>query len=407
MDIAIISHVSLGDIKSGQQKRIYDLVRHISQVSHVKYYYVGHQQEYLDTLKELSRFGVETLYLNNCYSNVFIKTIVNLLYIATFPLIGIKKSWFISYIATLINKNTYVGLKSDIVISEYYHNAIAFKYIKNTLRIIDMHDMQFVTLESYLNNSIFRYLPTKYIQMRIARWLELRYINKADAVISVNNEESKYVEKYTGCKNIIFCPLTINGKNTNLKQHKASMPSDIKIAYFSNLSSARSYNEVLFLVTHVAPELNRRFDNKVTLYVVGNNPSEPLVELCKVPNVVMVGRVDSIEEGFKDMHFLINYWEGRSYGFRTRVIDALSTGTPVLTTRAGIDGMGLDLDKCVLVFESIDELAEIINRYVTDESAYNNACQSAYEESLKYDSAVVYAKLNADLNGLNKIYNDK
>jgi hypothetical protein len=393
VSISIISHVSLDNIASGQKKRIFDMVKGLSKSARLKYIFVGQPCEFTGTQVRLGEMGVETELFRNGYDNNIIKILVNVVYGITFPLLGIKKSWFISFIASIINRNRFRELDSDIVIAEYYHNAVAFRHIRHSIKIIDTHDLQFVTLRIFLERSPFKHIFIRSIQIRFAQWLELHYIAKANAIISVNSVESQYIQSKIKNIDVYFCPLTINRVIRKEIDSLESVKCHLNIAYFSNLGTERSRNELKSLVTSILSEVNRQLDNKVILYVLGNNPSEAIKELCKEPNVKLVGFIESIEEGFKDIHFLINYWTEPSYGFRTRVIDALSTGTPVLTNAAGVDGMGLYYGKSIFCFESAHECATLLKHFSEDMGAYRSACEESLVEAEKYLADIVYTKL--------------
>ena len=71
------------------------------------------------------------------------------------------------------------------------------------------------------------------------------------------------------------------------------------------------------------------------------NPPKNIIELEESEeNVFVTGYVDKIEEVINKMDIAIIPWSGK-YGFRSRIIEIMASGVPVLTTSDAIDGMML------------------------------------------------------------------
>lgn len=392
--IAVLSFVVLNDIFSGQQKRIFDLIIGMSEDFEVHYFEIT-DQDTINSNKNLSDTGVH--YHNYALGyNLIFKGVVNFLYFFLFPFFGIKKSLILVKIWSFLNQNKLKKMDFEVMIVEYFMCAFVFRYIDSrTTKIIDMHDIQFITLESLLINSKTFFKKSK---IYFSRVIELKTLKIADGLISVNTNEIEMLKKLGVKSNFFFVPLSVDDGEIYRNTVKRDF-AVINLAYFAGLSTQRSYEELYFILNDLLDPVFKGNDLVIKLYVYGNNATQQIIELCnKYANVTFVGRLTNIRDGFTDIHFALNFWLGMSYGFRTRVLDVLSCGVPILTNEKCVEGMGLG-SKCGVVFiEDSSSIVAMLNFYRAHFEEYNNLCDDAIRTAKLYARSEVSAKFIRELN---------
>jgi len=391
--IGVFSFVVLKDILSGQQRRILDLVIGLSEEFDVYYFEISDE----DINKSKANFLETSVHYINYklgYGRIF-KSVVNLIYFLLFPFFGVKKSLILARIWSYLNRKKLRKLNLDVIVSEYFMSSYIFNYIKtDTIKIIDMHDIQFVTLKSALRekSSIF-----KNSQIYFARRIEILMLKKADALISVNTKEIETLQNLGIDSKFFFVPLTIN-ESAISKQKEILEIKEINLAYFAGLSSKRSFEELSYILYNILPPVVVKFGAGVKLFVFGSNPSKELTELCaRFSNVELIGQITSISDSFRNIHFSVNFWLGDSYGFRTRVIDVLACGIPILLNKSCVEGMGFSPNNCLVFIEDGNDVVDSIEYYRNNEKKYSLLCKESIETSKLYERTVISKRFNYEL----------
>lgn len=112
--------------------------------------------------------------------------------------------------------------------------------------------------------------------------------------------------------------------------------------YHANLEAVRTY------VTEVAPALDALGCPGVRLRVVGHCPPEVRLELGAVPSVDLLGYVDDLSAELSAARaFVAPIPPGT--GVKTKVLEAMAAGLPVVSTPDGVDGIGaVDGEHCLI-----------------------------------------------------------
>lgn len=395
--VAVFSYIDISNLLSGQQRRVNDLLLGLKQEFTVDYIHFSDCADN-DKLKlQLAKLGIGYVKLTTGFKGKLSRILISLIHHLLFPFTGLKKSIFQAGLSAFHNRDFIRNIDYEIVIAEYFMLSTIFYYTPNrSKKVIDMHDLQVLTLESQLDSR--RFVPFKKIQILIARKYEVACLSKSDAVLAVNYNEIDYLRNRITSK-LIYCPLTIqNYKESNLS--KKPPLSVIRLGYFAGLSSKRSYNELKTIIQVYFNVISLDYPGQIDLLVFGSNPSIKMKELCITNEVKLLGETHDLTGTFASVHFLINYWLEKPYGFRTRIIDALSTGTPVIVNSACIDGMKLIKKPGVILCENLDDLRSIIAHYRANENRYNQLCKEARATADIFSPEVIYKNVNREISAL-------
>ena len=383
----------LNNILSGQQRRVYDLVVGLSNEFEVEYIEITDLKDSLSEEKFINT-GVRYTKYKLGYTK-FIKVITGVLHAMLFPFFGVKKSLIVGYFWSLKNRKLLRSSNFDVVICEYFMMSFIFKYLsKDTCKIIDMHDIQFVTLESSFVRKNGMLNKSK---LYFARKIEIAMLRSADALISVNTNEIEVLKGLGVEKKYFFVPLTI--ADNGLKEYTLLRNMEIiHLSYFAGLSTQRSFYELRFILQELLTPVFEKFGNDLRLFVFGNNPSREIIDLChKFENVILIGQIENIQESFKNIHFSISYWLGMSYGFRTRIIDVLACGVPFFLNQRCIEGMGLPHFDGLKFVDSGSDIIEAIEYYKERPSEYKKVCEEALQASRMFSRSAISKKFNIEL----------
>jgi len=104
----------------------------------------------------------------------------------------------------------------------------------------------------------------------------------------------------------------------------------------------------------------------VKFRIVGSRPLPEVRALAdRDPNTVVTGFVDEIEPAYKTATvFVAPLLTGG--GIIVKILDALASGTPVVTTSIGNEGIGATPDECLLIADTPKDFAAKVVRLLHD-----------------------------------------
>ncbi len=288
----------------------------------------------------------------------------------------------------------------DCVLFEYWH---AFKTVelfreKKIPCILDMHN---VLWQSYIKQQGNKfYFSKKWAKNQLKKYtlIEENAWNEFDGIIAINKEEFEYVRKRTknNCK-IFYTPMGIDVDDWRSDWNPPDDPP--KIAYYGGLSSLQNQQSALFCHQNIMPEVWEKFP-QAELWIIGSKPPEHIKKLAEDDQrVIVTGFVEDVKQVLKKMSLVVCPWKGK-YGFRSRLVEVMALGVPLVTTIDAVDGMELEDGKGILLGEENSELAEKTLKVLKDrEFAVRLSEQARLEIEKLYSFENTYDKLTSELAG--------
>ena len=96
--------------------------------------------------------------------------------------------------------------------------------------------------------------------------------------------------------------------------------------------------------------------DEVEFFIVGRNPPAEIKELDHLPNVHVTGFVPQIQPLLASMSLMLCPWLGQ-FGFRSRIIEVMALGLPVVATPDAVFGMEIEDGAGLFLHESDEALA--------------------------------------------------
>lgn len=132
-----------------------------------------------------------------------------------------------------------------------------------------------------------------------------------------------------------------------------------KMSYHANISMAR------YLVSEIMPRIWRKHPN-THLYIVGKDPTSDIKDLGKNPLITVTGTVDDIRPFlWRATVSVVPLLYGA--GIQNKILEAMATGTPVVTTSKAVSALEVQVGKDVLVGDSSDEFSQAVVRLLENQ----------------------------------------
>ena len=254
------------------------------------------------------------------------------------------------------------GIIPDVVILEWTNMVMLAKEIReifpDTRIIASEHDVTFV---GYLRKKDFfsglkkLYWSIKYNEMHKK---EIQQLRICDLILTQNIDyktilESDGVESNKIKKLVPFYNDLTGCNRSNPEKN---------ILFFGAMGRPENYLSALWFIENVLPEIE---DETIKFVIVGNNPPDVLKEK-ENSRIIVTGYVETVIPYFeKAMCFVAPLVLGA--GIKVKVLEALSSGVPVLTNEIGIEGIPAKNNEEFLLCKNNTDYVNYIKKLSSDE----------------------------------------
>jgi len=206
---------------------------------------------------------------------------------------------------------------------------------------------------------------TNFLQKLIRSWeyrkllkYEQKMMNDFNCNTFVTKEDISFVSKVNPLANYA---LLSNGFDQNRFTY-IPYSSDRKNGLFVGKLDVWA-NEMMVrnIVDVIMPQVRKQFPD-FALSIVGGNPSKQLKRyLQKIPFVTLYANVKDVVP-FLHSHAVFIHPHAGATGIQNKIIEAMATGIPIVTTVSGVQGISAKDSKHVLFAETVDTLHRCICR---------------------------------------------
>ena len=309
----------------------------------------------------------------------------------------------------------------DIVFTDMIRTAQYFEHTdkKLLLKIFDMDDMiskryrymqtqkninilgsfngNLPTLIRILVNKIMR-KPILKLEEKLVRKRELELIDKYDKTILVSPDEVDLLRRKTGKHNIYYVYPSVRTEPMNVVVKK-NYPS---ISFMGLLNVPHNEKALLKFIEEIFPEILKMYPD-VKFYVIGANPTEEIKKRVDKysSNIILTGYV----RNFKNYLTKTNIFVAPIYfgtGIKTKIIDAMSIGMPVVTTPIGTEGLRVKHLKNIVIAHNEKEFINFIDLLLKDKNLRESIGREAYQYVSKFHNYEKAKKKFLDILDINQ-----
>lgn len=253
--------------------------------------------------------------------------------------------------------------------------------------------IEYSVYKHYVDHEVFPILKPIYMFDVIKlKWWEKYYWKKADELFAVSDEDKNIMEKEIKRGDVGVIP---NGVDVDFFDSKKVVKKNPpRVLYHGNYKWMQNVEAVNLLVHKVWPIIKKRVKN-VNLWISGRNVPPEIIEYSKADKKIIIS--ESIEDNrdiYKAAKVLVTPIRGPG-GTRLKVLEALASALPVVSTNVGVAGLGLKKGSDALVSDNMNKLAENVIRVINDTKYANKIGKSGKEFVKKnFDWKSIVEKLN-------------
>ena len=148
---------------------------------------------------------------------------------------------------------------------------------------------------------------------------------------------------------------------------------------------------MFYFCEHIWPEVNKRVPN-VKFYIVGKNPTKEIMQLeQKYPNIIVTGEVDDVEQIVSDSALMIAPLLFGT-GIKTKIIEAMSWGVPVVTNLIGSEGINANDKEDLFICYSDEEMIQNVLLLLSNDQVNEKISRNSIHYVLRHFSSSVTKK---------------
>src|ERR1035437_2734908 len=389
MKILMVSSYLPYPLYSGGQIRLYNLLKNLSKKHEITLICEKRSNQTADDIEEVKKICKRVITVNRqkqwSFGNI-LKT-------------GFSMDPFL--IVGHTNEELRLAIRDELVRESYDLIHVETFYVYQNLPRVSIpvvlveHNVEYLVYERFakLANPVLK--PFFLLDVLKLKRKELEAWKKADKLVAVSNAEKRVMKR----ADIDVVP---NGVDTSNFRFRSSeeIPAEKRILFIGDFKWLQNVDAAENILKHIWPRISLKLSESkekpnLKLWLVGRNIPTKIKNLATGKNIILdENNKDETSTIFRKAYVLlapIRAGGGTSY----KIIEAMASGTGVVTTNLGIEGLEAKNNIHVLASENEDEMANLVLSLIKDHSLYRKLTLNArklVEE--KYDWKIIAEKLN-------------
>lgn len=399
--LVILSHVLPFPRSGGQQQRVHYTLRCAARRFHLTFATIEAEHDAGTIRRELSTLADEVVIISRWRPS------------------PARRAWHagaarIHALATgLKSSNYYIGRvhfppdrveraldarRVDCVLFEYWHAAASTNVFRrrNIPCVLDMHDILWHAYARQLQARPL--LPDAWRRRAVERYRrkEEHAWRRFDALVAINRDEERYVRQRVPGAQVIHAPM---GTDLSVWPYSWNPASPPRLAYYGSLASPHNQADALRCARRIMPLVWERAPD-AELWVVGANPPERIRQLAaRDRRIHVTGFVEKVQPLLATMTLVLCPWSG-TYGFRSRIVEVMALGVPVLASPDAVAGMELDDGEGLALVSSDRAFAETALALMADAGeARDQSMRARRQVERRFSLADTYERMIEELAG--------
>jgi polysaccharide biosynthesis protein PslH len=237
--------------------------------------------------------------------------------------------------------------KFDIITCEHSVNEIYIKpdWKKHIRTIVNVHSSVYATCKNQLETKTAEKPTRDRINLPLLKRYEQRFSQKFSTIVVTTNDDAQQFKTFVPTTPLAQPPGTgiaviPNGVDFTDFPYRHEDPNNHNLIFIGAMDNLANIDAARFLAQEIFPEIRSRYpDSKLML--VGSRPVPEVLELAKLPNVVVTGAVDSIAAHLHQASVCVIPMR-TGFGIKNKTLEAMAAGTPVVASDRGLEGLELE-----------------------------------------------------------------
>ncbi|HUV46701.1 MAG TPA: glycosyltransferase family 4 protein [Candidatus Bathyarchaeia archaeon] len=356
---------------SGGQIRTYNLLKNLVAKHEITLFSFIRQEEEREHIKKLEKF---------CFKVKVFKRrpawdLRNILLAGFSPFPFVMISTYLSWTVRQAIRKELEEFNYDLIHAEPFYMMPNIPKTKIPILLVEQ-TIEYLVYKKFVDNFPNPFFKTgMYFDVVKLKFWEERYWRKATSLVAMSKED-KFIMQKAAPKQTI--DIVANGVDTEFfDKAKVCKPKIPTILFVGNFKWLPNKDAAKFLTHELWPLIKQKIP-EAKLWIVGKNPTPDILELARKKDVFVQSNIKDIRTAFSQASVLLApIRNGR--GTKYKVLEAMASKLPVVTTPLGIEGIGAINGKQVLIARKADGLVDKTVKILQNPKLGQNISQSSYK----------------------------
>jgi len=335
---------------SGGHTRSYNLIKNLSKKHEITLYSLIKDEKERKNIKELKKFCKKVKVFKRPSKPWTLRNILRTGF-SLYPFVVIRN--LVIEEKEAIQKELQ-NEKYDLIHAETFYAMPHLPETDIPILLVDQ-TIEHLVYKHYVEKQAPRLLrPLMMIDVMKIRYWESYYWRQAKRVVAVSESDKRLMKKHVPDLEIDIVSNGVDmGHFSEKKVQKNTRP---RVLYVGNFTWLQNIEAVDVLVEKVWPQVKQKIPNAM-LWVVGMNMTDKIKNLAS-NDIQITEAIPDIRDAYRKASVLVAPIEGPG-GTRLKILEAMASGLPVVTTPVGAEGLYLKDGKHAVIKKNTNDLAKM------------------------------------------------
>ena len=227
----------------------------------------------------------------------------------------------------------------------------------------------------YAKSSKYWFLkPLLYIDIFKIQFWEKLFWKKATHLVTMSEDDKKFIQNEIGKPANI--DVVANGVDSEFfSATKKNLPKEPTVLFVGTFKWLPNIDAVEFLVSQIWPGIKKQIPS-AKLWIVGHSPTSKVRALAGRSGITVSDNIKDIRTAYGGAHVLLAPIRSGK-GTRYKILEAMATDTPVVTTKLGAEGLNIASGKHFLIADTASELTKQTIELLNNQTLQTKLAKSA------------------------------
>ncbi len=381
---------------SGGQTRWYNIIKGLSKEHEITLFSLIKDESEKKFIPELQKYCKKVRVFNRPKSPWTVRNIL-LTAFSYYPLLVIRNFSLKERRAVVaeLKKEKY-----DLIHAEtFYVMPHVPSNIPQVPSVLVEQTIEYMVYKHYVDHEVPWFLkPIYLLDILKLRYWELYFWKKANRLVAVSDEDREVMRKLIPDIQVDVIPNGVDA--AYFEKYPVKRKSPPRVLYgAANFNWLQNVEAVNILLEEVWPEIVTKVKDAY-LWIVGRNIPESIYTKAKtLDRVEFTESIPDVRDALKSASIMVVPVEGPG-GTRLKVLEAMASGLPVVSTSTGVAGLGIDEGTHAIVSQSSEGMAREVEALLKNSSRAKKVGEAGKKFVEKYFDWSVIVGIH------NKIYKE-
>lgn len=244
----------------------------------------------------------------------------------------------------------------DLILANFAFlaDSVPRQVARGTPVVLDEHESEGLLWRQYLHQGSMAMRAFALLNLLKLVWFQKRLASRIDAILCASDRETEFARTFIPAKVGLWT--VPNGIDADSYRSLLTAQKDSNaIILCGGLSVFRNRLAALWFAQKVFPAVRREVPD-AEFWIVGSDPNQEIRDLEKTPGIHVTGTVEDVRPYYARAAVSVapyRYGEGT----KLKVLEAMASGVPVVTTTIGCQGIDVVHGEQVLIADSEEDFS--------------------------------------------------